>query len=288
MKPLPIVATSAFAQVAPENPGSLREQVKALCANPPRRVNRLIELGLIGAHRCVNGRALPADTAIYMAFTSGCIADAASLAHNVVRGQPIMPVTFINVSSNMAGFYIAASLGLHSSNYVVASNDFAWEASLELALLDAAPGRSLLVGAVEECAWPLAEHRERLGLAPDTRLFETSQWLLADRQALAARATLHWVRRFEDDDALAGFLSTRSWPADTRLKLLGAGAEQGARLATQAGLRLSEERESEGYTSLPAAQACCRFVESTRNGALLHLNRGRGGTWYAVYLTAQA
>jgi hypothetical protein len=275
MTPLPIAAVSSFAQIATETPASLREQVKALCPRAPRRINRLTELGLIGAQRCVLGRELPLDTAVYMAFTSGCIADSVALVRDVVRGTPPMPVTFINVSSNMAGFYIASSLGLHSGNQVVSCNDFAWEAALELAMLS--PARGLLLGAVEECAWPLAEHRERLGLPPGAPLLETSHWLLADREIESPIATLQWLRRFSGDAALFEFLGQQSWPRDTLLNVQNA---DGAQIAQKLGLKLNSS-DSAGHSGMPAALACVRFIEQLPGAGLLHLNRGRDGAWYA-------
>ena len=281
MKPLPIVAASSFAQVASATPENLRERVKQLCPRVPRRVNRLVELGLIGAHQCVKARALLEDTAIYMAFTSGCVADSVALVQDVARGQMPMPVTFINVSSNMAGFYIAASLNLHSGNQVVASNDFAWEAALELAMLGAP--RALLLGAVEEAAWPLNEHRSRMSLAPDEPILESSHWLLADHEEKSPLASVQWLRRFNNDSALDEFLRGQRWPENIELNVQNADA---ARLSKQLGLKLTEPGIA-GYTGMAAAQACTRFVEKKSGGSLLHLNRGRGGAWYAMYLTTQ-
>lgn len=283
MKPLPITAVSSLAQIAAETPLSLREQVKALCPRAPRRINRLTELGLLGAQRCVQGQTLAPETPIYMAFTSGCIADSLALVRDVIRGQPPMPVTFINVSSNMAGFYIASSLNLHSGNQVVSCNDFAWEATLELALLGAS--RSLLLGAVEECAWPLAEHRERMSLPPDAPMLETSHWLLADRESTSPIATLQWLRRFYDDAELSEFLGRQSWPRATLLSLQN--VPNPADLALKPGLK-QWTPESAGHTGMPAALACMQFIEQRPGPALLHLSRGRSGAWYAVYLTSSS
>jgi len=281
MKPLPITGVASLARVAGEAPASLREAIRALCPAAPRRVNRLIEWGLLGAHTCVQGHALPPDTDIYMAFSSGCVADSVALVKNAVRDQPTMPVTFINVSSNMAGFYVASSLGLHSENQVVASRDFSWEAALELAMLNTADRRGLLVGAVEEAVWPLAEHRERLGLAPGAPVLESSQWLLVSRESTAPIATLQWIRRFPDDAALAQFLAAAPPAAGTALWVEG---DDPARWQSRAGLPLAEGLAPEGHTRLPAALACCRFVAQRRAGALLHLHRGRAGAWYALRL----
>lgn len=281
-RPLPITGVASLALAAGDAPTSLREPLRALSPSAPRRINRLIELGLLGAHTCVRGHTLPSDTDIYMAFSSGCVADSVALVKNAVRDQPTMPVTFINVSSNMAGFYVAASLGLHSENQVVAARDFSWEAALELAILNTADRRGLLIGAVEEAVWPLPEHRERLGLAPGTPLLESSQWLLVSREATQPLAWLHWVRRFNDDDALAAFLAAAPAPAGTRLWVNGADADA---WSPRAGLALASGLAPEGHTGLPAALACCRFVREGRGGALLHLHRGGAGNWCAMLIT---
>jgi len=284
MNPLPIVAAASFETPAGAQPLPLRTELKRVCANPPRRINRLIELSLIGAHRCVGGRALHPDTPIYMAFASGCIADSVGMVRDATRGQPPMPVTFINVSSNMAGFYVASSLGLHSGNQVVSARGFPWEAMLELALLGGAKDRGLLMGAVEECAWPLPEHRERLGLPEDCKLLETSHWLLADREAKAPMALLHDVRQFADDAALRAYIGARRWPEGSELSADGFAGDELAALAQSAGLQLHAGLAEDTYAGLPAALACCRFVEQVRGCTLLHVTRARHGAWAAVHL----
>ncbi|HUS25187.1 MAG TPA: hypothetical protein VM369_09570 [Candidatus Binatia bacterium] len=279
MKPLAIVGVGSWAHVAGDAPAELRAELKSAVPNAPRRLNRLIELALIGAHRALAGSLPPPGTAIYTAFTSGCIGDSALMVNNVVHGRPSMPVTFINVSSNMAGFYVASSLGLHSANHVVSATDFAWESALELGLLGA--GRSLLLGAVEECAWPLPEHRERLHLSPGTPLLESSQWLFGDREARASRGAIRHVERVADDAALAGLLG-RLAPS-THLRLQGGDASRAAALAGQTGAALWSGGEAEGFTGLSSALACCRFLLRER-GVLLHLTRGTSGAWYAVQI----
>src|SRR5690606_1724837 len=79
MTGLPIVACGSFVQTATEPAVSLREPLLAACPSAPRRVNRLAELSLIGAHRAVNGHDLPADTDIMMTFSHGAVADSAVL-----------------------------------------------------------------------------------------------------------------------------------------------------------------------------------------------------------------
>lgn len=177
-----IAAHGCFESVAGETATDLREPLKAVVANRPRRINRYTQLALIGAHRCVEELTspLPSRTPLYLASEQGNVAEAVSLMDGIVRhGQVPKPMSFVNVSSNMAGFYLGASLGLSGRNMTVARQGGSFGAMLEMAALDPARDAPMLLGSVSECVWPLADHRQRHELAADAELVEGSYWLLA-------------------------------------------------------------------------------------------------------------
>jgi hypothetical protein len=261
--PLPIVAAAGFIQPAGDTPTSLREELRTLTPNAPRRINRLSELGLIGAHRCVAGRDLADDTAVVVATTTGCLNDSVQLLRAVGDRRPPMPMDFINVSSNMTGFHLAAGLRLHSSNLVVASADFAWEAAIEVAMLGS---RRFLAGAIEECAWPLAQQRERLGLATDVQMLESSQWLWVDRDAASPIARINRIHRLQDDAELAAYKASADWPRDCEISVHGDGA-------------------ASPYSGIAAAAACIDAV-TRRAKSFVYLNRGRTGQWCVTEISA--
>lgn len=281
---MPIAAIGAFAQEATDVATPLREALRAACPQAPRRLNRLIELALIGAHRCASGRALDPRTAIYMACTHGCLGDAVDLVANVVRGAPTMPVTFINVSSNMAGFYVASTLGLHSGNHVGSSNDFAWEATLALAC---ASGNPALIGAVEEAAWPLDAHRVRLELARGASVLETSQWLLLEPDAGSRIGMLTQVEHHSNTKSLLESLREAPPAAGTRLQVSGAhDAGALAEIESASGLKVHPAFVPEGHTGMPAALHCLGFLnEASAGSRLLHLSAARSGAWYSIGLS---
>lgn len=145
-----------------------------------RRINRFIQLALIGAHECRN--ADDADWAasqpIVIATGQGNIADTTQMLESVVgSGQPPMPFQFINLAGNMAGFYLAQSLGVEAANTTVSQLDFPAEAALQVAVEEYRRHGSALLGAVDELAWPLDAHRRRLGAAPGQSVGEGSHWL---------------------------------------------------------------------------------------------------------------
>lgn len=184
MTPLTVLATSALELLADDAPLDLNARLKAETGRVgPRRVSRFVRLALLGARRCVGATPLPSSTAVYLTSNTGPVADTAELLVQAATGQPLPPVRFVNVSSNMVSYYLAAELGLQGSNQVVMSRDLAWFSLLETAWFNLPPGGTALVGAVEECAWPLAAHRQRLGLPATAALADSSHWLLLRRGA---------------------------------------------------------------------------------------------------------
>jgi hypothetical protein len=257
MFPLPIVSAAGFVQLAADTPVSLREELRRVMPTAPRRLNRLSELGLIGAHRCVDGRELADDTSVVVATTTGCLHDSVQLLRAVGDRRPPMPMDFINVSSNMTGFHLAAGLRLHSSNQVVASADFPWEAAIEVAMLGS---RRFLVGAIEECTWPLDQQRERLGLAVDAPIVESSQWLWVDRDATAPIARIDSITRFQSEAEMASYCAS-------------------------AGLTVPTPAATSPHSGIDAAAACVSAVSSGAR-SFVHVSRGRTGQCCVTTISA--
>lgn len=284
MSPLRIAAVATVLIPATDPPTPLRPLVQQVCPNSPRRISRIIELALLGAHRCLKGARPEPRCPLYLALTHGCVGDATALVKLAAQQQAPPPVSFINVSSNMAGFYVAATLGTHGSNQAVAADDFPFEVALELASLKREHRAQGLIGAVEECAWPLDEHRLRLGLPAGAMLSECSHWLFVDQAAAAPVATLQWVRRYVDAAAARAALAAERWPAGTQLAL-GAGlASHAAEWAGATGL-VPRRDDTLAYSGHPNAYRICRFIEAGDAPALLHVGAGRHGC-YAVFVTS--
>ncbi|HUR42085.1 MAG TPA: hypothetical protein VM240_13050 [Verrucomicrobiae bacterium] len=246
-------------------PTAIRTALRTVLPDPPRRVNRMIELALLGAHRCLHGRIADSHCPLYLAVTHGSIADNVHLVSGVSStGAPPMPVGFINLSSNMAGFYVASTLGVHGSNQALASGELSFEAALELVGLGRERRSQALIGAVEECGWPLAEHRERLALPAGVPLVEASHWLFVDADCQQPLATVQWVRRFRSLAAAQAAVALESLPEGTVREVDGAldGMHSGQR----------------------GAYRICRFIEAGAAPALLHV-AGDDRAAYAVLVT---
>ncbi|MCC7515941.1 MAG: hypothetical protein IT470_01230 [Pseudomonadales bacterium] len=159
----------------------LKQLVKDTTGDAVRRVGRFIQLALIGAGRCAQGRSLPADTAIYLTSGRGDLEVTLDvLVQMIEHGLPPKPLSFINTVSNSACFYIAKQFQLHGRSQCVTRRYAPLESALQLAQLDLAEQAvsTALVGSVDICTEPLNDHRQRLTLDSDTPIGEGSHWFL--------------------------------------------------------------------------------------------------------------
>lgn len=217
MTAISILSTSHLLITATEPQADLKSQFRDPGFPRPRRVSRYTELALLGAQNCTKGRDnIPEHCAVYLASIQGQTAQATDLIRQIIKEKDdIMPLSFINVSSNMAGFSIAQVLNLSGRNNAVTNKGLAFEIALEMALLDLMMGvvPMALVGVVEECSFPLAEHQKRLGLDSKARLSEGSAWLLLSAQAMdGALCKCRYSKRFSSVDVLLESLTLLDIP----------------------------------------------------------------------------
>ncbi|MEZ5436251.1 MAG: hypothetical protein R3E67_06925 [Pseudomonadales bacterium] len=204
----------------------LKDLVKATTGDAVRRVGRFIQLALIGAGRCLQQQTTPAETAVYLTSGRGDLETTlAVLTQMVEHGLPPKPLTFINTVSNSACFYVAKQFALHGRSQFVTRRYAPLESALQLAALDLQTDavRTALVGSVDICTAPLSDHRQRLGVAADTRVGEGSHWfLLAQNHATGtALAQIDHIASFIDRNALTHWLQQHSTTTATRALACG-------------------------------------------------------------------
>ena len=274
-----------FGFTAAEAPRPLREQLKTLCPQAPRRLNRFTELALIGALGCAAEAAieLAPDCALYLGTGHGCADDSTRLLEAMLmRGQAPMPVDFINVSGSSTGFYLAQVLGLRGPSKTVAAGPVSFEAALDLAWGDLtdAPGLAL-VGGVDDAAYPLAVHRKRLGLAEVEPVAEVSGWLLLDSRPGAKGLRLCEPRFFCELCELEAVLVNRH---EVNVSLAqGLDQVERERLAAKLGPRVVEPALS-GRADTAAAFEIA--VLAGQGGSLLHANGDGKGGYYLLEIAA--
>lgn len=281
---LKLAACASISVPAGDGPVDWRPALREAIGVAPRRVNRFIELALLGAAACrAQAGGLPADTALYLWSDTGMLADTARIIEGLAQDQPPTPFAFMNVSGAMAGFYVAQQFGLQGPNLTVHRRHSALEAALELIALPSAPHRHAVVGFVEEMCWPLAAQRQRLD-APVEALSESSHWLYFDADATAPQLVIESCERH---DSLAGIARSLGGIDRSRLALCAVAGSRNAAPVDEWARALSIDRmfgvarEAEFSAGLPA-RALCEFAGRGEPGALLIVNRATGDEWHAT------
>ncbi len=105
-------------------------------------MNRFILLALIGARKCIHGRSIAADTAVYLTTEHGNLGETATVLDEIYAAHSLpKPFSFINTMSNTAAFYLAQNLGTRGRNITVSSQCLSFERGLDLACSGFCRGR---------------------------------------------------------------------------------------------------------------------------------------------------
>jgi len=171
----------------------LKTELKTISGKSYRRIDRFIELAIIGAHKAVAGYELEPDTALFLTSGQGDI----PVFERVRRQryfQKMMskPVDFVNLASNTAGFYVSSHLGIAGANLFLSHKHFPVQMALLLAQSELELGKqsAILLGGVDVWLENRELARKLLGVDAVTELGEGSNWLLLSREPAGALATL--------------------------------------------------------------------------------------------------
>jgi hypothetical protein len=247
-----------------------------------RRGNRFILLALLGACRCIHGRSIEADTAVYLTTEHGNLGETAAVLDEIYTARSLpKPYGFINTMSGTAAFYLAQTLALKGRNITVSSQHLSFERGLELLQLDFAGGaeRSALVGGVDEASLS-GENRGR-GNHRDWRMADGSGWFYVKPGREGACGSFIANRSFRDAPSCIEWIRKRGGPP---LDLLAFGALVGEDEASalKAALRPAagfDYLRDGGYSGSATACGVGRFMGRFQNRSLLHINRDRRGNY---------
>lgn len=281
MSPLRIAAAASHRAVLGETPTDLRTPLQALSGQTLRRINRYIELAVLGALQCrAASPGIAPDTALYLAAEAPMLADCIKALTSLIAHQrPPTPFEFMNISGNMAGFYIAQQLGIVGPQLVVHRRGAGLQCALELLPLQSARHRRSLIGYVEEGIWPLADLRLRLDLPADRALAECSHWLYLDADCAQPLALLDEVQRFVSAEACEAGLAALATAA---IRLGGPG------LSAAECERWTVPRDpacGQAHSTGHAAGALVAYVQGPERGDFLYLDRGGDGAYTLIRAT---
>jgi hypothetical protein len=271
---LKLRACHSLHEVLEETPVDLRARLKALTGQHFRRINRFIELSLLGAiglsARCDG---IAPDAAVYIACATPMLTDSIHLVRNIVHNRrPPSPFEFLNSSCNMAGFHVGQYLNLGGPQLTVQRSRIAFAATIELLTLRSPDHRRALVGYVEEGLWPLHEQRQHLPCGVNQPLAECSHWFYFDEDCEQPLALLDYQRSSDADSLLHELAVQRG---DWFSVPPGQDASGSCMLAAGAGHfgDDADQSYSTGYTP----RTLCEFIERRAGRRLLHLEEADDG-----------
>ena len=163
---------------------SIEARVNAVTRERYRRIDRFVQLSLLGAAECVHGRQLDASCALYLSSGVGPIGSNVLVQDAIHRDSRLpMPFNFVNTLGSSACYHVVKELNLTGEAVMVARGQASFTAALVSAYADLLSGvtNQLLVGAVEECILPAERHRSLLRLDAGVAVAEGSHWLLLER-----------------------------------------------------------------------------------------------------------
>ncbi|WP_455209768.1 hypothetical protein [Kaarinaea lacus] len=290
--PVYIYSTSGNTWPTEEQAPELKDTVKTLWGKGYRRISHFIQLALVGAKRCADNSTCPIDAQCNIVFTTGQgnISNVAKVTRQIFKEhEPPMPFDFMHITNNMAPFYVAQGLGLSSSNLTVAHRSFPFETAIDLAAfqLQTTNGQ-YFIGAVDECAFPLNEHRQRLGLPPHTPLAEGSHWLLLGSESRHAIAQLEFCYFCHTQEELVQQVVTHRFKTPVTLSCgFGINNEEQQwwqdRLSTQ---DYYDYRQHTAYHDTAAAYGVVSFIEQHHAQTMIHINKSARQRYCVVCVSA--
>lgn len=259
-----------------EPPVDIRARLRSEAGLSVRRINRFIELALLGATQCrrESGLNFPAGTALYFCMDAGMVADTARVMTGYVKEHRApTPFEFMNISGSMASFHVAQTLALQGPQLSMHRNYSALEAALQILGLQSAPHRQTLVGYVEEGVWPLSEQRQRLNWQQE--FLECSHWLYFDADCAQPLAIIESCTRYDSLDRLiTGLHGMDKTDGVLSTSHCNHGDAEAAELARLLGLPLSSQTiDARYYSGGLTAHAIAAFARAGQPGRLLHINR---------------
>jgi hypothetical protein len=278
-----LLASSHYLHAVGDGPlPDLDAAIREACREPYRRVDRFIQLALLGAARCAGGRVLDPSCALYLGSGVGPEGNNILVQEQICRDHLLpRPFNFVNTLGSAATYFVAKDRAMAGQGWWASRRGASLEAVLELALNDLELGvcRQALVGVVEECPAPYEDHRKRVGAAPDAALAEGSHWLLLQSEPEAGAGKLE-LESLDPAESLARLKSV--WQAGDALAF---GQTVGAELrgALQSGLGVRAFGDDLPFHDSLAAARATAWLQQKQKGRL-HLVCGGplGGLKLAV------
>ncbi len=252
-----------------------------------RRVNKFIMLSLMGVHRCVHGKQVDRNIAVYLATENGNLGDTENVLRQMYDENSFpKPFNFINTMSNTASFYVAQSLKTLGRSITVSSKNVSFERALELAAVDLERGNvsEALVGGVDEAVISRDHFAAKYDASYNgARLVEGSSWLYLTPEKSGSLGEITGIRTCNtEDEAMRWVRSTMEAPSVIAFGILMTPQDKDR---WRRACPIAEELDyiaTYGFYDTAASFAVCTFMESCKQSQLVHVNRNIQGQYIVL------
>lgn len=244
-----------------------------------RRANRFVLISLAGVCRCIQGRVLEKQTAVYLTTENGNLGDTETVLHQIYHKHEFpMPYNFINTMSNTASFYVAQSLGLSGRNITFSSKQLPFERGLELLRCDLLSGvvQTALVGGADEACFSKAQFETKFHRSYEAyTMVEGSSWMLIKAASDGALGEIRALAGFDDMDQTVDWMKRQELPGPVSVAfgILPDEAERRAVLQQLPVARQFDYISEQGYFDSASAHGVTAFLERSEAGCLVHVNK---------------
>jgi hypothetical protein len=273
---------------------SLGDAICDLHGQRIRRIDRYIELCLLGALQCTRSHKPPTNTGLVLASQNSALSSVVKVMESILdEHYAPKPFDFINTLGNSACFYVAQLLGLSGKSIGVSRESFSFEAGLYHALLDLESDtlQTVLVGCVDEALLPLSTHRSRIAYdkhrAVEGPIGENSSWILLRKEAIGlGQFRLDCVLDFSSQSDLIAWITAGPDSGEALLQTCySLDDEERLALTTVVG-RLEEYQAAfsvSGSETNSAASIMTMLANNeTQYRTMLHLNKNKDGDYVLV------
>ena len=177
----------------------IKKELESKSEKKYRRINRYIILALAGVYNMPNIKNINSDCALVIGTKNGCITETISMLDQVHNSSLLpMPFTFIASSTNMVNFYVAQSLNLNGSNFMISNRYSPFAIALDVGYFDIIDNKtkSALIGCVDEIAEPLDKFKQKIGVE-NKKIQEGSFWVKISSEKENAKAIIKKSKRYK-------------------------------------------------------------------------------------------
>ena len=196
-----------------ETVGFYKKRAKEVTTLSMRRGSKFNLLSLYGACKCVENTTIPLRTSIYIGSEFGVISGVNKVMHSL-NEEPVivMPVDFLNMNGNNAGFTISKVLHTRGENILMMGSDLTFELTLKVAFSKSKLEKnfSALIGGVDESVETIDNYQYYV-IDQEKEQYDGSCWMYCNNEKENALAKIVSIQNFSDDSSLEKYLSGKTF-----------------------------------------------------------------------------